>query len=82
VVLRGALRINGSEAVRAAEVGLLDRAGERIGIDCDEDAIALLLCGEPIHEPIVGRGPFVMNTAEEIHRAMTDYQSGRMGHLR
>ncbi len=81
VVLRGAVRVNGSEAVEAAEVGLFDRVGERIGIDCAEDATALLLCGEPINEPIVGRGPFVMNSAAEIRQAMADYESGKMGHL-
>ena len=81
VVLRGAVRVNGSEAVEAAEVGLFDRAGERISIDCAKDATALLLCGEPINEPIVGRGPFVMNSAAEIREAMADYQTGKMGHL-
>ena len=81
VVLRGAVRIDGSEEVRAAEVGLFDRRGERIGVDTAEDATALLLSGEPIDEPIVGLGPFVMNTAAEIRRAMADYQDGKMGHL-
>ncbi len=42
---------------------------------------ALLLSGEPIDEPIVGAGPFVMNTPQEIRQAMADYQSGKMGHL-
>jgi redox-sensitive bicupin YhaK (pirin superfamily) len=81
VVLRGAMRINGSEEVGAAEVGLFDRKGERVGIDCVNDTTALLFCGEPIDEPIVGRGPFVMNTQAEIRRAMIDYESGKMGHL-
>ena len=81
VVLRGALRVNGSEAVRGAEVGLFDRAGERIVVDADEDATALLLGGAPIEEPIVGHGPFVMNTEGEIRQAMLDYRDGRMGHL-
>ncbi len=81
VVLRGAVRIDGSEEVRSAEVGLFDRRGERIGIDTAEDATALLLSGEPIDEPIVGLGPFVMNSAAEIRRAMADYQDGKMGHL-
>ncbi len=81
VVLRGAVRSDGSETIGAAEVGLVDRAGERVGIDCEEDTTALLLCGEPIDEPIVGQGPFVMNSAAEIRQAIVDYQSGRMGHL-
>jgi len=81
VVLRGALRANGSEPIREAEVALFDRAGERIQIEDAEDATALLLCGEPIDEPIVGQGPFVMNRPEEIRQAIADYQSGKMGRL-
>ena len=81
VVLKGALRINGSEEITTAEVGLFDRAGKSIIIECVSDATALLLCGEPIDEPIVGQGPFVMNTAQEIRQAMEDYRSGKMGHL-
>jgi hypothetical protein len=81
VVLRGTLRANGSEPIRAAEVALFDRAGESVRIEDAEDATALLLCGEPIGEPIVGQGPFVMNRPEEIRQAIADYRSGRMGHL-
>ncbi len=81
VVLRGSLRVNGSEPVGEAEVGLFDRQGASICIDTAKGAKALLLCGEPIDEPIVGSGPFVMNTSQEIHQAMMDYQEGRMGHL-
>ena len=81
VVLKGALRVNGSEEITTAEVGLFDRAGKSISIECVNDATALLLCGEPIDEPIVGQGPFVMNTAQEIRQAMEDYRSGKMGHL-
>ncbi len=81
VVLRGAVRTNGSEEVGAAEVGLFDRKGERVEIGSVNDATALLLSGQPIDEPIVGLGPFVMNSAAEIRRAMADYQEGKMGHL-
>jgi len=81
VVLHGAVRVNGSEPVAAGEVGLFDRSGTSICIDGAKDATALLLCGAPIDEPIVGHGPFVMNTAQEIHQAIADYQSGKMGHL-
>jgi redox-sensitive bicupin YhaK (pirin superfamily) len=81
VVLKGAVRANGSEPIGAAEVGLFDRAGRTISIECLEETTALLLCGEPIDEPIVGQGPFVMNTSGEIRQAMEDYWSGKMGRL-
>jgi len=81
VVLKGEVSSNGSEAVKAAEVGLFDQAGNTLRIDKAENATVLLLCGEPLKEPIVGSGPFVMNTAQEIRQAMEDYQNGKMGHL-
>lgn len=80
-VLKGSARVNGSETIGAAEVGLFDRAGDYIHIDSAPNTTALLLCGEPIDEPIAGGGPFVMNTAEEIRQAMVDYQSGKMGKI-
>jgi redox-sensitive bicupin YhaK (pirin superfamily) len=80
-VLRGSLGVNGSEAIGAAEVGLFDRSGTHVAVESTPDTTALLLCGAPIDEPIVGQGPFVMNAPGEIRRAMLDYQSGKMGHL-
>ena len=82
VVLEGALRVNGVRADRRRRGRPASTArGARIRIDGAKDATALLLCGEPIDEPIVGKGPFVMNTPREIRQAMVDYQSGRMGRL-
>lgn len=80
-VLKGSARINDSETISSAEIGLFDRTGDHIHIDSAPNTTALLLCGEPIDEPIAGSGPFVMNTAEEIRQAMVDYQSGRMGKI-
>src|SRR4029450_617205 len=57
VVLRGSLRANGSDPIREAEVALFDRAGESLRIEDAANATALLLCGQPIGEPMVGRGP-------------------------
>jgi redox-sensitive bicupin YhaK (pirin superfamily) len=81
VVLRGTVRVHDAEAIGAAEVGLFERAGKVLRIDSADNATVLLLCGEPIDEPIVGSGPFVMNTPAEIRQAMVDYQSGKMGCL-
>jgi redox-sensitive bicupin YhaK (pirin superfamily) len=81
VVLRGGISADGSETIQSAEAGLFDRAGESIKIKTTDETTALLLSGEPIDEPIVGQGPFVMNTSEEIRQAIVDYTSGKMGHL-
>ena len=81
VVQHGAVVLNGSETVDGVALATFERAGERIGVECTEDARLLLLSGQPIGEPVVGQGPFVMNTREEIRQAMEDYQSGRMGTL-
>lgn len=81
VVLKGSVRVNGTETIKEAEVGLFERAGEQIEIESANGARVLLLSGEPLNEPIVGHGPFVMNTQQEIRQAIADYQSGKMGAL-
>ena len=81
VVLRGVVRVDGPEPIREAEVALFDRSGTLVAIEEASDARALLLAGEPIDEPIVGMGPFVMNSQGEIRQAMVDFETGRMGRL-
>ena len=58
---------------------LLDRADTDIAIKVDTDATLLLLSGAPIDEPIVGYGPFVMNSQAEIAPAVADFNSGKFG---
>ncbi|MEZ5477626.1 MAG: pirin family protein [Thiolinea sp.] len=80
LVLQGHVQLNG-KAVHEAEAALFELAGSRIQLATDADAKILLLAGEPLNEPVVGYGPFVMNTQQEIRQAMVDYQQGKMGHL-
>jgi len=80
-VLKGGVSANGSTKVDAGEFVTFAREGGAISIDADADSTLLVLGGEPIDEPVVGSGPFVMNTEAEIRRAIEDYRSGRMGHL-
>ncbi|MEY4046959.1 MAG: hypothetical protein RL284_510, partial [Bacteroidota bacterium] len=53
--------------------------GDGIGIEGLADTEILVLCGEPIEEPLAQYGPFVMNSQTEIMEAMRDYQMGKMG---
>ncbi len=55
-------------------------AGDTIEVRAGEQAFdVLVLAGEPLNEPVVRYGPFVMNTKQEIAEAIDDFQSGRMG---
>jgi redox-sensitive bicupin YhaK (pirin superfamily) len=81
VVLNGQVLINGEDEVDNARVGLFERHGDRIKIQATTDTSALLLTGQPLGEPVVGYGPFVMNSTLEIHEAMDDFRNGKMGQL-
>lgn len=81
IVLRGTVQVNGDAIARDAEMVLLDAAGSHVTIEANNDAVLLLLSGEPIDEPIIGYGPFVMNSQEQIAEAITDFNSGRFGSM-
>lgn len=80
-VLDGEVALNDGEKVGAAEMAVLDREGEKFSLSATSDAKILVLMGEPLNEPVVGYGPFVMNTSHEIWQAMKDYEDGKMGNL-
>jgi hypothetical protein len=82
VVLRGAVLINDNDIAREGQFILLARTGGEVRLQADSDATVLILGGEPIDEPVVMHGPFVMNTADEIRQAMIDFQHGRFGAIR
>ena len=70
------------EAIPARHFGVFDRNDTGpVQVHGKSGARVLVLAGEPLNEPVVAYGPFVMNTREEIVTAFSDYQSGRMGRL-
>jgi redox-sensitive bicupin YhaK (pirin superfamily) len=77
-VVEGRIAVNG-ETAGAGELAVLDQRGDEAAIRAESDAIVFVMNGAPISEPVVGYGPFVMNTSQEIQKAFADYHAGRLG---
>lgn len=80
LVVEGNVKVNG-ETVATDHFVLFENKGETFTVEAAENAIVLVLSGEPINEPIVPYGPFVMNTKEEIVQAFDDFNNGKFGYL-
>ncbi|MGJ3256475.1 MAG: pirin family protein [Alcanivorax sp.] len=81
VVLNGIVELNRNTVIRDAQMALLAPSGQHLCLEANGQARLLLLSGEPIDEPIVGYGPFVMNTQQEIRDAVRDFQNGTFGKM-
>jgi redox-sensitive bicupin YhaK (pirin superfamily) len=81
VVLKGAVEAGDGVVAKDAQMLMFSMQGQDIEVHAQEDSVALLLSGQPIDEPIVGYGPFVMNTKEEIAQAVQDFNSGKFGRI-
>ena len=81
LVLKGKVAIDDGREAGEGDLAIFDRSGTGISLKANADAQLLVMDGEPLNEPIVGHGPFVMNTRDEIQKAFEDFQLGRMGEL-
>lgn len=81
LVIEGKISINQNENVNTNYLALMANDGENFMIEAIEDAIVLVISGQPLNEPIASHGPFVMNTKEEINQAFLDYNNGKFGRL-
>ena len=81
VVRHGHVQLNDDTHLGATEMATLSEAGTSLRLAARDDAALLLLAGEPIDEPVVGYGPFVMNSQQQILEAIDDFNRGRFGRL-
>lgn len=76
-VLKGAVKTGSVHTIRPSELAVMQREGTELVLQAQQDTVLLLLNGAPLNEPVVGHGPFVMNSWEEIDQAINDYNLGR-----
>lgn len=81
LVIEGSVLVNGVENVPTDNFVLFSNEGEDFVVEAKEDAVVLILSGEPIDEPIAAHGPFVMNTRAELIEAFDDFNAGKFGYL-
>ena len=81
VVLEGEIVVNGEGNAHEGQLVVLSQKGEALHLAASTNAKVLLMAGEPLQEPIVGYGPFVMNTKAQIAEAVRDFNSGRFGQI-
>ena len=81
LVIEGNIVVNGEENAPTDHFVLFENEGENFTIEASEDAVVLIISGEPLKEPIFHHGPFVMNNRNEILQAFDDFNQGKFGYL-
>lgn len=80
LVLKGEVKVNENKICKETDFILFENMEGIISVESiTEDALFIVLSGEPINEPIVSYGPFVMNTMEEIYEAYEDFRNNKFG---
>jgi quercetin 2,3-dioxygenase len=80
-VLEGRVAPDGATELGDGDIAVYETAGDAVGLRVLAPSTLLVLSGQPLNEPIMGYGPFVMNTREEIIAAFDDVNAGRFGRL-
>jgi redox-sensitive bicupin YhaK (pirin superfamily) len=81
LVIDGQVVFNDKELAPTDHFALFRNDGTTITVQAEQDAIVLVLSGQPIQEPIASYGPFLMNTNEELQQAVNDFSQGKFGSL-
>lgn len=81
LLIEGSVKVNEADLVPQDNFAMFKKDGETFTVEAVEDAVALILSGEPLRESIAAYGPFVMNTQAEIRQAFDDFNTGKFGYL-
>lgn len=76
-VMHGRIQVVGGAAltpVGPVELAIFSQSGTEVKLQADEETRMLVMSGQPLNEPVVGYGPFVMNTEQEIRQALKDFR--------
>lgn len=79
LVTKGSVSINGSQKAQFKDFVVFDNKEALIELKATEDSYVFLMAGEPINEPVVHYGPFLMNTEQEIRESIESFNAGKFG---